>query len=41
MRLYKGVILKIENNTMLFDRSLTDGYMSIEPGEATSIKVDR
>jgi len=37
----QGVILKIENNTILFDRSLTDGYMRIEPGTATSVKVDR
>jgi hypothetical protein len=37
----QGVILKIENNTILFDRSLTDGYMRIEPGTVTSIKVDR
>ena len=37
----KGVILMVENNTIQYDRSLTDGYLRIEPGLTTSVKVDR
>ena len=36
-----GVILMVENNTILFDRSLTDGYLRVQPGLTTSVKIDR
>ena len=31
----------IENNSYLVDRTLTDGYLRLNPGQYTSIKVDR
>ena len=37
----KGVILMVDNNSILFDRSLTDGFLRVEPGSVTSVKVDR